>query len=67
MLCNRAHRQRLEKLLHLEPPRSPGGHFKSLMDPGGGCNPETAAIAHVFVSDVVLRLRRTEICAAWEW
>jgi hypothetical protein len=37
-----AHRPRLEKLLYLEPSRSPSGCFKQLLDPGGGFRSETA-------------------------
>jgi hypothetical protein len=40
--CNHAHRPRLEKLLYIEPPRSSNGHFKPLLDPGGGFRIETA-------------------------
>jgi hypothetical protein len=39
---NHAHRLRLEKLLYLEPSRSPNGFFKPLLDPDDGFNSETA-------------------------
>ena len=41
---NHARRLRLENILrHLEPPRSPNGHFKPLLGPGGGFASETTA------------------------
>jgi hypothetical protein len=40
---NQAHRLRLEKLLYIELSRSPNGHFKPLLDPGGGFISKTAA------------------------
>ena len=39
---NHAHSLRLEKLLYLEPSRSPNGFFKPLLDPGGGFRSEMA-------------------------
>jgi hypothetical protein len=39
---NHAHRLRLEKLLYKELSRSSNGHFKPLLDPGGGFRSETA-------------------------
>ena len=40
---NHARRLRLEKLLHVELPRSPRGNFKPLLGPGGGFASEKTA------------------------
>jgi hypothetical protein len=43
IFCNYAHRLRLKKLLYIELYRSSNGHFKPLLDPGGGFTSEAAA------------------------
>jgi hypothetical protein len=40
---NHAHRPHFEKLLYVGLSRSPNGHFKPLLDPGGRFISETAA------------------------
>ena len=47
ILYNHAHRPRLEKLLYREPSRSSNGHFKPLLDPGGGFTSETVSFSEV--------------------